>query len=92
MKLKLIAIFNIMIDNSLIEWLLDADVSIQYQVYRDLLKADRRDSKEKISKEGWGARFLSLQDNNTYPLLPFTLEIRYIKGIGLFSIYQDWFR
>ena len=75
LKLKLIAIFNIMIDNSLIEWILDADVSIQYQVYRDLLKADRPDLKERISKEGWGARFISLQNNNAYPLLPFTLEI-----------------
>ena len=64
LKLKLIALFNIMIDKSLIEWLLDADVSIQYQVYRDLLKADRPDLKERISKEGWGARFLSLQDSN----------------------------
>jgi hypothetical protein len=92
LKLKLIALFNIMTDKSLIEWLLDADVSIQYQVYRDLLKADRPDLKERISKEGWGARFLSLQDHNAYPLLPFTLEIRYTKGIGLFSIYRDWCR
>jgi len=75
LKLKLIALSNIMTDKSLIEWLLDADVSIQYQVYRDLLKADRHDLKERISKEGWGARFLSLQDNNSYPLLPFTMEI-----------------
>jgi hypothetical protein len=39
-------------DNRLIEWLLDADVSIQYQVHRDLLQVDRPDLKERISAEG----------------------------------------
>jgi len=53
-----------MIPNQIIEWLLDSDVSIQYQVYRDLLNIDRPDLKERISKEGWGARFLSYQDKN----------------------------
>lgn len=53
-----------MIDNRTIEWLLDSDVSIQHQVYRDLLDIDRPDLKEKITKEGWGARFLSLRLNN----------------------------
>jgi hypothetical protein len=42
LKLKLIALFNIMIDKSLIEWLLDADVSIQYQVYRDLFDMEQQ--------------------------------------------------
>jgi hypothetical protein len=31
-----------MIDKSLIEWLLDADVSIQYQVYRDLFDMEQQ--------------------------------------------------
>jgi len=53
-----------MIDNKIIDWLLDSDVSIQYQVYRDLLDSDRPELKEKISKEGWGAKFLSLRLNN----------------------------
>lgn len=53
-----------MIPNQIIEWLLDSDVSIQYQVYRDLLNIDRPDLKERISKEGWGARFLSYQNGN----------------------------
>ncbi|MBP7508533.1 MAG: hypothetical protein KA807_11965 [Prolixibacteraceae bacterium] len=53
-----------MIDNKTIDWLLDSDVSIQYQVYRDLLDTDRPEIKERISKEGWGANFLSLRQNN----------------------------
>jgi hypothetical protein len=53
-----------MTDNSLIEWMLDSDVSIQYQVRRDLLKTDRPDLKERISEEGWGARLLSLRNAN----------------------------
>jgi hypothetical protein len=53
-----------MIDSSIIEWLLDSDVSIQYQVYRDLLKVDKSGLKEKISKEGWGAKLLSCRKNN----------------------------
>jgi hypothetical protein len=42
LKLKLIALFNIMTNKSLIEWLLDADVSIQYQVYRDLFDMEQQ--------------------------------------------------
>ena len=43
----------------IINWLLDGDVSVQYQVYRDLLNKDRKDLQDKIAKEGWGAAFLS---------------------------------
>jgi hypothetical protein len=53
-----------MIDNYIIEWLLDSDVSIQYQVYRDLLNIDKPDLKKKISKEGWGDKFLSFRNTN----------------------------
>jgi hypothetical protein len=41
------------------KWLLDGDVSIQYQVYRDLLSVDRKDLQKRIAKEGWGSKFLS---------------------------------
>ncbi len=40
-------------------WLLEGDVSVQYQVYRDLLGADRPDLRERIAGEGWGEAFLS---------------------------------
>jgi len=43
----------------ILDWLLAGDVSIQYQVYRDLLDQERPDLSARISREGWGARFLS---------------------------------
>lgn len=45
--------------NELIAWLLQGDVSIQYQVYRDLLAAERHDLQDRIANEGWGVQFLS---------------------------------
>ena len=42
----------------IIQWLLDGDVSIQYQTWRDLLGEDRPDLQERILKEGWGAQFM----------------------------------
>ena len=46
----------------LIGWLLQGDVSIQYQVHRDLLSTDRSDLQNRIGKEGWGAQFLSARN------------------------------
>ncbi|ODS30743.1 MAG: hypothetical protein SCARUB_04138 [Candidatus Scalindua rubra] len=46
-------------NEKIIKWLLTGDVSIQYQVYRDLLSIDRNDLRNKIVFEGWGAKFLS---------------------------------
>ncbi len=43
----------------LIQWLLEGDVSIQYQTRRDLLSEERSDIQQRISEEGWGAQFLS---------------------------------
>jgi hypothetical protein len=45
----------------LIDWLLEGDVSIQYQVHRDLLATEKPDLRERIATEGWGARFLSFR-------------------------------
>jgi len=42
----------------IIDWLLEGDVSIQYQVHRDLLQKDRRDLQARIGKEGWGKMLL----------------------------------
>lgn len=46
-------------EKHLIEWLLEGDISIQYQVYRDLLSTERQDLRKRIATEGWGAKFLS---------------------------------
>lgn len=48
----------------IIEWMLQGDVSIQYQVHRDLLKNDRKDLQDRIAKEGWGKQFLSKRKSN----------------------------
>jgi len=42
----------------IIKWLLEGDVSIQYQVHRDLFGEVREDLQERIANEGWGQRFL----------------------------------
>lgn len=47
-----------------IEWLLEGDVAIQYQVHRDLLDIVRNDLQQRIACEGWGKTFLSLQNEN----------------------------
>ena len=45
--------------NHLLSWLLDGDVSIQYQVHRDLLGDERVDLRKRIASEGWGKQFLA---------------------------------
>ena len=48
-----------------IDWLLDSDPAIRWQVMRDLLEADEADwgaERARIETEGWGARLLSHQD------------------------------
>lgn len=52
------------IDGETIDWLLEGDVSIQYQVQRDLLGSERIDLQGRIAAEGWGARFLAARQEN----------------------------
>ncbi|MCW4048792.1 MAG: hypothetical protein NWE89_03555 [Candidatus Bathyarchaeota archaeon] len=54
------------IDSTLLTWLLEGDVSIQYQVHRDLLNTDKPMLRNRIATEGWGAKFLSYQGENGY--------------------------
>jgi hypothetical protein len=53
-----------MTSDKIIAWLLEGDVSIQYQTYRDLLDNDKPGHRKKIEKEGWGAKFLSRRLRN----------------------------
>lgn len=46
-------------NDEIIDWLLEGDVSIQYQVHRDLLDEERPDIRTRIETEGWGAEYLS---------------------------------
>jgi len=56
------------IDNSkesVLEWLLDSDPSIRWQVMRDLIDAPEdvvAAERARIATEGWGARLLAMQD------------------------------
>ncbi len=53
-----------MTTNKVIQWLLEGDVSIQYQVYRDLLGVDKPRLRDRISSEGWGRQFLLARQEN----------------------------
>ena len=48
-------------ESQLIAWLLEGDVSVQYQVHRDLLATEKPQLRERIATEGWGARLLSFR-------------------------------
>lgn len=52
---------------SVIDWLLDSDPSIRWQVMRDLLDTAEsawRAERAKVETEGWGARLLSYEDED----------------------------
>ncbi len=51
-------------EQQIIEWLLEGDVAIRYQVYRDLLGNDRKDLQDRIANEGWGKQLLSKRKSN----------------------------
>ncbi len=46
-------------DENIRDWLLEGDVSIQFQVHRDLLGEPHPDLQARIANEGWGAAFLA---------------------------------
>lgn len=48
----------------IIDWLMEGDVSIQYQVWRDLLGVDKKKLQARIANEGWGQKYLSKQNPN----------------------------
>src|SRR5258706_16065069 len=51
-------------NGSVIEWLLDSDPSIRWQVMRDLTDAPADEvaaERAKVATEGWGAKLLALQ-------------------------------
>jgi hypothetical protein len=52
-------------ENQVIAWLLEGDPAIRWQALRDLAGADQLTiaaEQERISREGWGARLLALQE------------------------------
>jgi len=53
-----------MTNDDVVQWLLEGDAAIQYQVRRDLLGEEQRDLQERIATEGWGERFLQARREN----------------------------
>jgi len=53
-----------MTNTEIVSWLLEGDVSIQYQTYRDLLEIDKPDLRNRIETEGWCQQFLSCRNSN----------------------------
>jgi hypothetical protein len=53
-----------MIPDQIIQWLLEGDVAIQYQVHRDLLGVEKPALRKRIGSEGWGARCLQARQAN----------------------------
>lgn len=51
-------------NQQIIDWLLEGDVSIQYQVWRDLLGSDKKKLQIRIASEGWGAKILSKRNSD----------------------------
>jgi hypothetical protein len=51
-------------NQQIIDWLLQGDVSIQYQVWRDLLGADKKQLQARIANEGWGKHILSKRNSD----------------------------
>jgi hypothetical protein len=77
---------------SVIDWLLDSDPSIRWQVMRDLLDAPEpewRAERAKVETEGWGARLLSYEDEDGQwaggAFLPRDFDVRKWQEVG-----QPW--
>ncbi|WP_430966699.1 hypothetical protein [Spongiimicrobium sp. 2-473A-2-J] len=51
-------------EKQIIQWLLEGDVAIQYQVHRDLLGNEKKSLQDRIANEGWGKQFLSKRKSN----------------------------
>jgi len=78
--------------SSVLDWLLDSDPSIRWQVMRDLLgipEPEWRAERAKVETEGWGARLLSYEDEDGQwaggAFLPSDFDVREWQELG-----QPW--
>ena len=56
-----------LVQRDVVEWLLDSDPAIRWQVMRDLLDRPRAEwsgERARVESEGWGARLLAVQDED----------------------------
>jgi hypothetical protein len=77
---------------SVIDWLMDSDPSIRWQVMRDLLEtpeSEWRAERANVETEGWGARLLSYEDDDGQwaggAFVPSGFDIREWQEVG-----QPW--
>ena len=80
-------------ERSVIDWLLDSDPSIRWQVMRDLIHAPDEDvavERAKVATEGWGARLLARQEPNGHwggdpdnPEWTCLLSLLWLRDMGL---------
>lgn len=81
-----------MIEQKIVDWLLDSDPSIRWQVMRDLLNAPESEyqaERAKVQTQGWGARLLSCEDEDGQwaggSFVPKNFDFQEWKDIG-----QPW--
>lgn len=58
-----------MTQRTVLDWLLDSDPAIRWQVMRDLVDASDEEvssERDRVASQGWGARLLALQDEDGY--------------------------
>lgn len=74
---------------SVIDWLLDSDPSIRWQVMRDLLdlpESEWKAERAKVEAEGWGARLLSAEDEDGQwaggAFFPRDFDVRELQELG----------
>jgi hypothetical protein len=77
---------------SVIDWLLDSDPSIRWQVMRDLLdlpESEWKAERAKVEAEGWGARLLCYEDEDGQwaggAFFPRDFDVRELQELG-----QPW--
>ena len=80
-------------ESSVIDWLLDSDPSIRWQVMRDLTDAPDEEvaaERAKVATEGWGARLLARQEANGHwggdpnnPEWTCLLSLLWLRDMGL---------
>lgn len=94
MKGFLLKRYNSSPDASVIEWLLDSDPSIRWQVMRDITKEPEEKvmaERSRIASEGWGAQLINMQspegqwwpDLDPWPLKNTLFTLVMLKDLGL---------
>jgi hypothetical protein len=81
-------------NDAVINWLLEGDVAIQYQVHRDLLGSERPDLQKRIAQEGWGAQLIGSPQSRWLlerKVLPAQMDLSalYLAGFKNLNIEPD---